>query len=228
MQETYPIDLFATKGIEYLLVLGFLGALVLFIRLFLSRPVTVAAPVAAVSRWFTMPGELFFHRGHTWARAEGQELVRVGLDDFAQKLVGVPSELSLPEVGTRLRQGEEAWKVRVGSRRVELLSPVDGEVVERNDAVLRNPDLINRDPYGDGWLCKVRPARRGVGLPGLMRGRAAREWMEATEETLRRLVSPTVGVVLQDGGAPVTGIAASLSPDRWDEIAREFLNPRGR
>lgn len=226
MQEPYPVDIFATKGVEYLLVLGFLAVLVLFIRLFLSRPAAVAAPAGQVSRWFTMPGELFFHRGHTWARPEGNDLVRVGLDDFAQKLVGVPSDLFLPEVGERLHQGERAWKVSVGSKEVDLLSPVDGEVVERNDAVLRNPELVNRDPYGDGWLCKVRPARRGVGIPGLMRGRPAREWMEATEETLRRLVSPTVGVVLQDGGAPVTGIAASLSEEKWDEIAREFLNPR--
>jgi hypothetical protein len=129
-------------------------------------------------------------------------------------------------VGSRLAEGHGGWDLEVEAKSVNVLSPVDGEVIAHNPAVLAFPGLVNRDPYGDGWLVKVRAARFGPDSRGLLRGESARVWMNSTEETLRRLVSPELGTVLQDGGAVVSGIARSLSPGHWDEIARTFLHPR--
>jgi hypothetical protein len=111
----------------------------------------------------------------------------------------------------------------VDGKDVDLLSPVDGIVLARNEKVLAKPALLNDDPYGDGWLLKVKPTREKPNLVGLLHGDLAREWMREAEDTLRRRVSPEIGLVLQDGGVPICGIAQSVSPQGWTDLAKELL-----
>jgi len=225
-------DPFATKAVEYLLVIGFLMALVWYWRV-LTRPARGVArasvarrPVAAAGRWFQLPADLFYHPGHVWAVPEGGGVVRVGIDDFAQKLVGEPEALELPEVGARLEQGERGWKLDVNSKSIDVLSPVGGEVVERNEAALSSPEILNQDPYGDGWLVKVKVPNVAANLKNLLSGKLAGAWMQMSEDGLRQRMSGELGLVMQDGGVPISGIAQGLSPEHWDEIAGEFLLTR--
>lgn len=222
--QAIPYDMFATKGVEYLLVIGFLGALVLFWRL-LKRPAGAEPDVAGTrsSGWFRVPAGLYYHPGHSWVRPGDSDLVTVGIDDFAQRLIGIPSAVELPSVGDELAQGEPGPGFRLGSKVVRLLSPVDGEVVARNDEVLSAPELVNRDPYREGWLLKIRPKRMSFNLRNLLEGSLATAWMTAAEEELRARMSPGLGVVLQDGGVPITGIARSMFGDEWDRVAEELL-----
>jgi glycine cleavage system H lipoate-binding protein len=221
-----PADIFATKGIEYLILIGFLGALVVFWRL-LSRPspqpALAQAPVARHHGWFEVREPLLYHPGHTWALPRPDGLFTVGVDDFAQKLLGEADTVRLPEVGAGLEQGAPGWHLRVDGKDVDLLSPVDGIVLARNEKVLAKPALLNDDPYGDGWLLKVKPTREKPNLVGLLHGDLAREWMREAEDTLRRRVSPEIGLVLQDGGVPICGIAQSVSPQGWTDLAKELL-----
>lgn len=231
MEGTTYVDLFATKGIEYLLVIGFLTALVFFWR-FLNgatqrpRPATAPARSAAAGgSWFELPARgVLCHQGHCWARPEPDgSTFAVGIDDFAQKLLGRLQTVVLPRVGQRIRQGEQGWQVEVDSTPIDLLAPVGGEVVEWNHEVLRRPELVNEDPYGRGWLMKVRVPRVKRNVSNLLGGSLALAWMEQAAQSLRRRMSGQLGEVLQDGGVPVVGIAKNLSPDKWDELAREFL-----
>ena len=226
MESAGGIDLFATKGVEYLLVLGFLPVLVLFWKLLNERRPLPARGVVTPSSWFRFDEARFHHQGHSWAMPEGHGVVKIGIDDFAQKLVGIPSSIDLPPVGTRLMQAEAGWRMRVDNESIELLSPVEGEVVDVNENVRRSPALVNRDPYGDGWLMKVRVTRWKANAGNLLCGAVARTWMEEATAALRARVVTSVGPVLQDGGVPVTGIAKSLSEDEWPEIVREFLLTR--
>lgn len=232
MDPTLALEPFATKGAEYLWVIAFLAALVAFSRALLGRvrpaPGLSYAPLAAnaPSRWFDLPGDVYYHPGHSWALPEGGDVVRIGMDDFAQKLLGRPSAVDLPEVGTRLEPGEQGCQIEVDERPFGLLVPVGGEVVARNEAVLRDPELINRDPYGQGWLIEVRGPRVGSGLRALLRGDLARAWLSASERALFERMPSEVGLVMQDGGIPVSGIARALSPRDWERIAGEFLLTR--
>lgn len=226
------VDLFATKGAEYLLVLGFLMTFLLFWRV-LSRPVGLvpAARPAAVRRgamtdWFRLADGAYYHQGHSWAVPEGDGVVRVGMDDFAQKLVGAVTALHLPAVGSRVEQGERGWKLGVDSKLIDMLAPVSGEVVAVNEEILKSPELIGEDPYERGWLMKLRAPRIHADLKSLLRGSLAAAWMEETSNMLRGRVSGELGMVLQDGGVPVSGIARDLSPDKWEEIAGQFLLTR--
>ncbi|MEK6570987.1 MAG: glycine cleavage system protein H [Bacteroidota bacterium] len=224
MGDVY-VDLFATKGLEYLLVIAFLVTLVVFWRLLNRQGRPAATSPARPSRveWFTLVDNLYYHQGHSWARVEDGEVVAVGIDDFAQKLLGKPDALELPPVGSRLEQGAKGWTLRIGSISVNLLSPVDGQVSAVNEEVLKSPELITTDPYGKGWLLKVKASKLNRDRKNLLSGELASAWMDQTVDALRRRMSGNLGVALQDGGMPVSGFVRNLSPDKWDEFASEFL-----
>jgi len=222
------VDLFATKGLEYLLVIVFLVSLVIFWRI-LQRPARSRALESSTGlatpkvEWFALADGLYYHQGHSWARPEEENVVLVGIDDFAQHLLGRADRVDLPAVGARIDQGESAWKFRYQSRSIDLVSPVSGRVLDVNREVLRSPAIINDDPYGKGWILKVHVPKLRTNLRNLLHGHLARSWMEETVRSLRRLMSPASLPALQDGGVPISGFARTLSPDHWEEIARGFL-----
>jgi glycine cleavage system H lipoate-binding protein len=223
------VDIFATKGLEYRFVIGFLLTLVLFWR-FLNSPTprlqrhsSARAPSQQEVGWFSLEKNLYYHQGHSWAKPLSNGIVRVGIDDFAQKLLGRATQWQVPDPGTRVEQGEKGWKVQVDSTLIDILSPVGGEVVAVNQDLLRSPELVNEDPYGAGWILEVKTPRTNANLKNLLSGDMARAWIEQAISSLRTRMSGSAGLVLQDGGAPVSGFARSLSPDGWEEIANEFL-----
>ena len=223
------IDIFATKGLEYLIVIGFLLTLAFFWR-FLNRPAQrVSQQSSGPGRssldvnWFSLDEGLYYHQGHSWAKPLTGGVMRVGIDDFAQKLLGKAASLSLPGPGTQLEQGENGWKMKIDSTLVDILSPVGGEVVSVNEALVKSPQLVNEDPYGAGWILEVKTSRTKANLKNLLSGDLARAWTEQAISSLRARMSGSVGLALQDGGTPVSGFARSLSPDGWDQIAKEYL-----
>jgi glycine cleavage system H protein len=173
---------------------------------------------AAATGWFTVPEGVALHPGHTWARVEDDGTVAVGLDDLGHRLVGALDAVELPAPGSRVEQGAPSVTLSAAGRSVKLLSPVDGEVVATN----RAGDGA-ADPYGQGWLFRVRPTRWTRNLAQLLDGTAARNWMEEQGRLLAARLSPEPVPVLQDGGAPVHGIAREIDPEHWDHVAREFF-----
>ena len=222
------VDIFATKGIEYILVISGLLFFTFFWR-FLSRPAVavyreVENVVTAIRDWFHLPEEgIYFHQGHSWAAPEGDNLVRVGIDDFAQKMVGKIDAIKFPKVGSQVTQGEKAWSLLVGSKSIDMLSPVDGKILEINEGLLNSPESISKDPYGQSWLMKVQAPKISANLKNLLSGRLAKNWMEGVRENLLARMNYNLGAVYQDGGVPVDGIARNLDPERWDEIVKEFF-----
>lgn len=223
------MDFMATKGIEYLMVIGYLLLFIPFWLLLERRarpamatvPVWAGDPVAAMRGWFAVPDGPSYHRGHTWAAPVAAGRYRVGVDDFARRLLGTPDELDLPPVGARLAEGETGFRFRLDGRSIDLLSPVAGRVVALNRDVLADPGRVTDDPYGDGWLFEVEAPPST--LRNLLPARLARSWMEEAAAALSGRMSAELGPVLQDGGVPVPGFARELSPERWPEIAAELL-----
>jgi glycine cleavage system H lipoate-binding protein len=229
------LTLYDAKALEYVIALLFLALFVPFWQYVSGEARPALQPAAQVARrkparpftelveWFRMAPDAFYHPGHAWARAANDGRVAIGVDDFAQKLVGTLKAVELPSVGTRLSLGEPAWRLRVDGKAVDMLSPVDGVVTEVNPRVAASPMLANADPYGEGWLVKVDAPRFEANRRTLLNGRLARAWLEDATNALRMRMSPEVGLALQDGGLPVDGIAHALDPEHWDLVAREFL-----
>ena len=225
------MEFLATKGLEYLVAIGYLLLLVPFWWLVAReggrRKAAAAAqapsPVWAMRSWFAVPDGLSFHRGHTWVAPESGGVVCVGLDDFAQRLVGRPDALALPLPGDTVEAGKPGLTLRFDGQAVPVLSPVGGEVVATNTDAISDPRLVCEDPYGAGWLMKVRVPRPVRALSNLVSGRMARAWMDEAAESLSGLMGPKLGPVLQDGGVPVSGFARELSPGEWQRIAAQLL-----
>jgi len=176
-----------------------------------------------IVRGFKVPAHLSYHPGHAWAMEESPQVVRIGMDDFAARLVGPIDQIHLPARGRWLRQGEHGWTLGRGSHRFEMLSPIEGEVVDVNEEVLRDPSLAHGDPYGVGWLVTVNaPALEG-NLRNLLHGRLVQRWMEESVGALHSRVSPGAEARLQDGGHAIDD-ALSLVPEfQWEDVVREML-----
>jgi glycine cleavage system H lipoate-binding protein len=222
------LTLYAAKPVEYLIAVAFLLSFVPFWRVLhggraARRPAVVRRPaMPRLVEWFELPEPLFYHPGHAWARVEPNGVVTVGLDDFARKLVGPLAGIRLPVAGAHVGQGEPGWTLLAGDRAIDMLSPIDGIVIETNVEAF-GPDRTGPDPYGEDWLLKVKPVRLSANLKSLMANGTAQKWTELAADLLRARLSSEAGLVYEDGGVPVDGIARSLDPETWDDMAREFF-----
>ena len=102
------------------------------------------------------PNELRYASSHEWARSE-DGLVVVGVSDFAQESLGDVVYVELPEVGLEAQAGSEVGVVESVKAAADIYAPVSGTVVAVNEALEDAPELVNQDPYGDGWFYKLRP-----------------------------------------------------------------------
>lgn len=189
-----------------------------------ATPLPEPAPVEPV--WvagYQLPESLHYHRGHTWARALDADTVVVGIDDFARRLLGDATEVRVPAVGTWLRQGAGGFGVKVDGRTADLVSPVEGEVVAVNERLHDKPELATDDPYGRGWLAKVRVPDLTANVRNLLSGRLARRFAEDAREGLDLRLMALSGSVLQDGGEPVADFARHLPVAEWRRLVGEFL-----
>jgi len=172
---------------------------------------------------FELPENLRYHQGHTWALAESATLVRVGLDSFAARLIGKFEGITLPKRGQWIRQGQKIVTVLRDGSKAELVSPIEGEVSNVNDAVLADGNLAGRDPYGEGWLLMVMAPDAKVSFRNLLNGTLARRWMEDAASRLRMRMPALAGAVAQDGGVVVDDVIAHLPDQAWSDLTREFF-----
>jgi glycine cleavage system H protein len=103
------------------------------------------------------PEDNRYAKSHEYIHVEG-EIGTIGITDYAQKELGDVVFVELPQVGTQLDLGDELGSIESVKAVSELFSPVTGEVVEINESLADKPELVNTDPYGDGWMIKVKVA----------------------------------------------------------------------
>ena len=172
---------------------------------------------------FKVPDNLRYHPGHTWALSESPSLVRVGVDDFASKLIGKVERLSLPQRGQWIRQGQKLASVYRDGAKVDMLSPIEGSVADINDALVQNPELARKDPYGEGWLVTVQSPDAKTNFRNLMSGALARWWTEEAASRLQKRVPAALGALAQDGGVAMDNVTAQMPEQNWTELTREFF-----
>jgi glycine cleavage system H protein len=127
------------------------------------------------------PEDLKYTSEHEWARAEDGR-VRVGITDFAQDALGDVVYVDIPEEGTEVQAGEAFGEVESTKSVSDLFSPVSGQVVERNPRLADTPELINQDPYGEGWIIAVEMTDPSQ-VEGLMDAPAYRRLVEESGES---------------------------------------------
>ena len=214
-----------------------LATLLAFIALdyFLSRrkaaqPVVVrpvgaipAEPQPVFVEGFMVPDNLRYHPGHAWLLPERKHLVRIGLDEFAGVLAGPIAKIELPKPGRWLRQGQKAWTLYRDGAKTEMVSPIEGEVVEVNSALAQNPSLLRQDPYGRGWLMTVFVPDEESTARNLLPQGLVRNWMREAVERLYARQPQLAGAVAADGGRPTPDVFAGLPDASWEAVTREFF-----
>lgn len=123
------------------------------------------------------PEDRRYTQEHEWVRLEGDTAV-VGITDFAQQQLGDVVYVDLPEVGAAVEQNRPFGSIDSVKTASDLFSPLTGEVLEVNEAASDNPELVNSDPYGEGWMLRVRP-RDTAELDALM---TAEQYTEYTRD----------------------------------------------
>lgn len=125
-----------------------------------------------------IPADLKYIETHQWVRVSDDGTATVGITDFAQEQLGDVVYIGVPDLGVTVNGGEEAGVAESVKSASDVFSPVTGEVVAVNEALEDEPEKVNEDPYGDGWLFKVKLADSGE-LDGLMDATAYSEHVAA-------------------------------------------------
>ena len=126
---------------------------------------------------YNMPDELFYHKEHMWVKIDGN-IARVGVDDFTQKMAGEASFLDLPAEGDTVKADDRVGTIETGKWLGKLFAPVSGKIAKKNGTVEDDATLVNKDPYGQGWLFEIEMSDPAE-VSKLVQGEAAKQWLEA-------------------------------------------------
>jgi glycine cleavage system H lipoate-binding protein len=181
------------------------------------------APEVVREHGFEIPQGYCFHPGHTWVLDEGRQNARMGLDSFAGNLLGKIDRIEVTGLNRWVRQGQKVWTVTRDGLSVDMLSPVEGMVMGVNPHVLEDPNLVARDPYGEGWVLVVKSPDLPINLNNLVKGSLVRVWMQNTLDRLREMTAQLAPALAQDGGLPIAGLLGRLEPGLGRRMVKEFF-----
>lgn len=238
MEGFHYVNIFETKGIEYLIIIGFLIMLVLF-WYFLNRNVKINTYIQNAIRTIStgilrIPQGLYFSDYHTWAYLERSGSASVGLDDLLLHLTGSVWCRHLKNPGEEVRKGEVFLEVGQQEKQLRIFSPISGTITEINPAVSEQPDLVRDDPYKKGWIVRIRPSdwKRETSTCYLAAeatvwsGRELNRFKDFLSLTLPKYAPETPMDVLQDGGELCDHTLSELPGELWQDFQAEFLNPK--
>jgi glycine cleavage system H lipoate-binding protein len=180
-------------------------------------------PLPGLVGGFRVPENLRYHPGHTWALSESPNLVRVGMDDFASKLIGRVERIVLPQRGQWIRQGQKMATIYRDGVAVDMVSPIEGSIADVNDSVSSDPKLSQNDPYGEGWLVTVQSPDAKTNFRNLLGGTLARWWTEESAGRLQKKMPMLCGALAQDGGVAMNNLAEQIPDKEWATITKEFF-----
>jgi glycine cleavage system H lipoate-binding protein len=198
-------------------------------RAVLQRDQMTLAPVAAIpglGRALQFPKDIYYHNGHAWAKLDEDNRVRIGLDDFTQQVMGDIEDIEIPSIGSQLKQGEVAWKLSQGKRKLSQLAPLGGTVVELNEKLIKDPSLANSSPYEKGWILKIQPKAFSEEMPELM---DSFQFQVHFDRLKARLLRPSfshqsLGMVYGDGGEVIKGVGGILEERLWKILVTQLFH----
>ena len=172
---------------------------------------------------FEIPIGYYFHQGHTWARIESGGYIRVGMDDFAGKLLGKADALDLPLMGKELDKDKVGWGLKRKENLADVLSPVDGVIMEVNSKLRERPGLTNQLPYEEGWLFMVHaPDIKGT-IKKLMTDSDSVDWINGEVNRLEGMIEAVAGPLAADGGYLAEDIYGNIPELGWGNLTKTFL-----
>lgn len=175
---------------------------------------------------FQIPGGVFISEGHCWANISEEGLVKVGLDDFAKKIIGKIDSIGLPNLGMTVKKGQSLFTVNQDQKSLSFKSPVSGKVKEVNKFINDELDSLNLSPYDINWICTIDADELDSELPTLKIGRSAVSFYQEDIERLQSLkkkIKTGKDAELEPNGAIFAGEMEKLDEISWKRFAEEFF-----
>ncbi len=172
---------------------------------------------------FTYPESYHYHRGHAYALIDYGGRIKVGLDDFSSRLVGVVDKIDVPGLGETVQANETGWEVKREGATARMLSPISGVVTAINNKAIKFPELVNRSPYESGWLYVLEPTRMKPDIKNLLFADEVAQWAKGETARLRSMTAGELGATASAGGAPTRDIFNEVREIGWDRLTREFF-----
>jgi CheY-like chemotaxis protein len=172
---------------------------------------------------FSVPGGVLVSQGHCWVSLAQDGSAKIGLDDFARKLIGRIDTIELPEVGTRVKAGEQLFGIRQGDRHAHFRAPLSGKVIKVNGDLGKGNGALENLSYGRSWVCVIEGEALDEELPGLKIGKSAVALFQQDIDRFRAFLQQGNDAVVADPASLCIGAIEKLDNARWDSAVREFF-----
>jgi glycine cleavage system H protein len=167
---------------------------------------------------------------HTWVKPDPTGGLAVGADALIVRAVGTVRRIVLPKVGDQVTAGQPLFRLEHNGCAITIPSALTGRVMAVNNHLVDQPELLNSDPYGSGWVCYLSPTRVDEPFPKVRFGEQAAMWIENEfkrfQEFIFAQLSPdlALGATSQDGGIPAAGCLSEMGPLSWSAFEAKFLH----
>jgi glycine cleavage system H protein len=237
MESFTKVDIFDTKGIEYLFVIGYLLFLIIFWNV-ANRHEKIVKKIRSVVNTIStgilrIPQGLYYNKSHTWTHLEESGMAKVGLDDFIQHITGEVKFTQLKNPGEMIRKGELLTQIDKNGRHLDIHSPISGKILKTNSLLNKDPELLNEDPLEKGWIYKIQPSNWIKETKSCYFADEATTWLTRELERfkdfltggpMRKYSSDPAMVMLQDGGEIRDNVLSELPDEVWTDFQKEFLD----
>ena len=187
-------------------------------------------PTQAISE-VAVPADVFLDEGHTWVRVRPTGGTEIGVDSFAESLLGRIDGVVMPEVGKEVHRGDVLFALKQNNRRAAFASPVDGVVTHVDRELPWHPEMIHNNPFTEGWVCSIAPKNLARNLKMMRIAEEAKTWLKDEARKFqeffaaRPIENMQLGQVLQDGGQITGGVLEFTDDETWRQFNEHFLRP---
>jgi len=172
---------------------------------------------------FSIPGGVLVSTGHCWVSLAEDGTARIGLDDFAQKLLGTIDSIDFPNVGMNIKAGQPLFSVNQGHRRAQFNAPLSGKVVKINEDLGEDCAMLEEMPYGKNWICIIDGNDLDAELPLLKIGKSAVALFQEDIDQFQASVQKANGREVSDPASLYIGAIEKMDDARWESTVKEFF-----
>ena len=192
----------------------------------LKPTVRVVTSTRPLEHEFSLPGGVFISTGHVWANVTVPGLVRVGMDDFARKMIGRITAIEFPVKDSVVQKGERLFAIQQNGRTAVFNAPITGTVHHVNTELREHLDWLEKQPYEKGWVCSLKPEHLANELEHLRLGEKAAEWYREEITRFRKLLAPANGnghFSNLPEAQLVEGQLEEVDEQTWEKFSQTFL-----
>jgi CheY-like chemotaxis protein len=172
---------------------------------------------------FSIPGGVLISTGHLWASLAEDGTARVGLDDFAKKLLGRIDTIDFPNIGMNVKAGQPLFSVNQRNRRAQFHAPLSGKVVKINEGLREDFTMLEEMSYGENWVCVIDGDDLDAELPHLKIGRSAVAFFQEDIDRFLAFVQEANGREDSDPASLCIGAIEKMDDARWETTVKEFF-----